>query len=168
MYATYIPNDLVDLLKANGHGGRGFCYDNSGSLLLYSSFENLISELLRSQGWEISYALGILTPPPQKEDFWIKYDSKLEPHAWIEAKKEDLNTYWDLTLQLNSPTWAARRREFLYDKRYTMNSVTLQSWIRENYHDTTIYEGDLPIKGYHFPEIDLAGNLLAPPIKPKQ
>ena len=72
MCASYMPDYLVALLKANGHGKRGFCYDNSGCLTLYSCFDNLISEFLRSQGWEISYALGILTPPPKKRRLFYK------------------------------------------------------------------------------------------------
>lgn len=162
MHITYISADLFWLMKINDINNRGECYRNAGNLVLYSSFDNPISQLLKDEGWEVSYCLGILTPPPVSADFWIPYDSQLEPHAWIEAKDKDGKIhYWDPTLQGNSAVWGLRSREFAYEKHYSMNVHILKDWIKDNYKETVGYENDLPVKGYRFPIIDLAGSISA-------
>jgi hypothetical protein len=84
MIVTYVPEGLYwlfrcrDILKEEG------CYSNAGCAVIFSSFENEISQWLQENKWKISYALGVVTPP--------EHDPVA--HAWLEAENSNGKKYW--------------------------------------------------------------------------
>ncbi|MBV6748831.1 hypothetical protein KV580_00870 [Pseudomonas chlororaphis] len=158
MHVTFIPPDLHWLLRGSEIIKRGECYANAGSLVIYSSFDNEISQWLESNSWSVTYTLGILTPPPRDENFKMEYELTPEPHAWIEAQHKSGKTYWwDSTLQQNSPVWGIRSREFKYDKHLSMSAEDLKSWFRETYIGSEFSDVGIPLCDCRFPKIDLEG-----------
>lgn len=161
MKITRIPSELSWMLRVHDLDTRGECYFNSGSLVILSAFENKFSTWLSNNSWQITYILGILTPPPHDEKLGISYDTSPEPHAWIEAKDNDGNIYWwDPTLQQNSRVWAARHRDFMYDKRHEMNAEQIKLWFSENYKGAEFTDYGVPECDCSFPKIDLEGRIL--------
>lgn len=90
MIITHTPIHLFWLFQDRDIVKQGECYANAGTAVIFSSFENEISEWLVTNNWRISYTIGVLSPPG--------FDSV--PHAWLKAEQDTGRAYWwDSTLQ---------------------------------------------------------------------
>lgn len=150
MTITHIPAHLFWLFQDRDILKQGECYANAGAAVIFSSFENEISEWLVTNSWKISYTIGVLSPPG--------FDSV--PHAWLKAEQGTGRSYWwDPTLQKNSRIWGMRSREFSYKEVATFNDQELKEWFKKAYEGSEFSPHGVPVQPCRFPIVDLKGNV---------
>jgi len=150
MLATRIPEDIFWYLKRLFTIAQGECFKNSGLATICAPGNYDYSQKIQENKFLIRYALGFLTPPG--------YETV--PHAWLVSTKADQATsYWDATLQVNSPLWNMQSRKFKYEVKHILTANELRNWLRDKYPNREFTPDGIPHGNCRFPTINQAGSI---------
>lgn len=126
------------------------CYENCGTITLLQDGENDFSLFCKERGLEIAYCLGLMT------DCF----GTVHPHAWIKVTSCNHEFFCDPTLQVNSPTWKNRKKDFKYQLFHTISKQGIVDFFMEKYKGRDFNAYGVPNGLCQYPIVNMDGEML--------